>query len=210
MTMRRLACIALALAAVLPSAGRADAPAPTICLRAPVALPVAFNGAVSYDKAGSGGAAMMYPASGLGGLLVAIATHAAISGGIRESEKARLREEADKILEPYRPALGEFKLGDLLERAVPVMAEGGVKRIATPEAPVASGETAVDSAPAYLLTQDHRAISGCNVSLAGTAWPWPALATRASGGRAATTGRLPPARSSRTAPSCARRSTSAS
>ncbi|UUZ52373.1 hypothetical protein LP419_22895 [Massilia sp. H-1] len=62
-------------------------------LRSPEGKQVEIHGAVNYDKAEGGSGQMMYPAvGGLAGLLVGIATHAAMSSGLQSAEKQKLRE----------------------------------------------------------------------------------------------------------------------
>ncbi|WLI88745.1 hypothetical protein Q4S45_18790 [Massilia sp. R2A-15] len=133
-------------------------PARRLCLRGPVAEPVVFHGALNYDKAGSGAGAMMYPAPGLVGMLAAVATHAAISGGMRESEKQKMRDEADKVLLPYRPALANYGHQELMLASLAEMKTAGDKHLLPAAAPCAEGEVVADGVPSFFMTQDQRAL----------------------------------------------------
>lgn len=129
-----------------------------LCLRGPIAEPITFHGALNFDKAGGGPGAMLYPAPGLAGMLVAVATHAAISGGMRESEKQKMRDEADKVLLPYQPALDNYKHQELMLAAFAEMKTAGDKRLVAAAGPCAQGDAVVEGLPSFYMTQDQRAL----------------------------------------------------
>lgn len=129
-----------------------------LCLRGPIAEPITFHGALNYDKAGAGPGAMLYPAPGLVGMLAAVATHAAVSGGMRESEKQKMRDEADKVLVPYQPALDNYKHQELMLAALAEMKTAGDKRLVAATVACAEGEAVVEGLPAFYMTQDQRAL----------------------------------------------------
>lgn len=128
------------------------------CLRGQVAEPIAFHGALNYDKAGGAAGAMLYPAPGIVGMLAAVATHAAINGGVRESERQKMREEADKVLLPYQPALENYKLLELMQASLGEMKTAGSKRVVAAATACAEGEVAADVVPSFFMTQDQRAL----------------------------------------------------
>lgn len=126
-------------------------------LRLPPEEPVAFRGVVSYDQAGLGTAAMMYPAPNVGGLLAAVITHALLVEAAKKDQKTKMQEAADMVLVPYQTVLDGFNHRDLMRRAlekVTVSAKGKLIE--------ASGksvtEIMVSSAPIFSLTQDQGAI----------------------------------------------------
>lgn len=129
-----------------------------LCLRGATATAVSFHGAVNYDKAGNKNGAMLYPAPNLVGLIAAVATHAAVSAGMRESEKQKLREESDVVVAPYLEALGMYKHEQLMLASLPVMKTSGDKRVISTEGATVAGELVIDTVPTFYLTQDQRAI----------------------------------------------------
>ena len=146
---------------VAPASGRGMVPEPQqkrLCLRTPIGSAVPFRGAITYDKAGGKPGVMVYPAPGLVGLIAAIATHAAVSASVRESEKQKLREESDAVVAPYLGMLGTYRHDDLMRASLPSMKSGGDKRIIALEATGASDEVLIDTVPTFYLTQDQRAI----------------------------------------------------
>lgn len=146
---------------VAPAFGRGTVPEPQqkrLCLRAPVSSAVPFRGVVTYDKAGGKAGGMVYPAPGLVGLIAAVATHAAVSASVRESEKQKLREESDAVVAPYLGVLGSYRHDDLMRASLPAMKSGGDKRIIALDATNAADELLIDTSPTFYLTQDQRAI----------------------------------------------------
>jgi hypothetical protein len=118
---------------------------------------VLFHGVVSYDNAGGGAGAMMYPAPNAAGLLVAILTHAALNGGARSAEAKRLEEEADKVLEPFKGPIERLAPRDLQQAAA-----ARLDFVATPslvEAARDAGDAwVIETQPVFLLSQDRRAL----------------------------------------------------
>lgn len=139
------------------AAGAADAAAPV----APVAVrwtgdgKVAFHGMGNMDQAGGGPGAMMYPAPGLAGFLVAVVAHSAIAEGSKNAEKRRIQETADLVLEPYRPLLDAWTTADLLQRA---QALPGAVRAWVPANADATGADLLEIEPTFLLSPDQRAL----------------------------------------------------
>jgi hypothetical protein len=131
---------------------------PAMVLRGVLAQKVAFQGALSYDNAGGGAGMVMYPAPGLAGLLAAVATHAAIAGGVREAEKKALREKADVILAPHQEWLNGYKLAELFLDAYGSIASAGNVRIVEQQAPLVASEIVVDNVPLFSMTQDRRSL----------------------------------------------------
>ena len=121
--------------------------------------PVPFHGLVNMDTAGLGSGNMLYPTAGLGvlGLLVGVATHAAIIGGSRSSQETRMQQTADKVLDPYRGTLEKFRLGDLEQRALAVsMAPALAHLHDAKDAP--ADDVFVEASPSFAMTADSAAL----------------------------------------------------
>lgn len=116
-----------------------------------------FHGVVSYDEAGGGPGAMMYPAPNAAGLLVAILTHAALNEGARSAEAKRLEEQADKVLEPLKPPIERLLLRDIQRAALPRLEMPSAPRLAEP-AEEAGDAWLIETQPVFLMSQDQRAL----------------------------------------------------
>ncbi|SHH56119.1 hypothetical protein [Massilia sp. CF038] len=156
---------ASALATDEPAPGAAPVVAPVLApalprmaLRLPLAQKVEVHGAMNFDKAGGqAGGQILYP-GGLAGLLVGIATHAAVSGGIQSAERTRMREAADAVLLPHKAILDSYTQQELMAAAMPQMAPEKDKRLLDAKAALLAGELVLDSVPVLLITQDLRAV----------------------------------------------------
>lgn len=149
----RAACAALA---ALACAAQAQVPEGPWTLRHPAADPVPYRGLLEADQAVGGPAAtMVYPAPNLAGFLVAIAAHAAISDGVRNSHLQKLQAAADASITPLADKL-VVSHAELLELALAQMPASGAAAFGPPD-PGASGWQ-VSIAPAYTLTRDLRGL----------------------------------------------------
>jgi hypothetical protein len=133
------------------------APAP-LCLRAPSDAPVSLHGMPNHDKNGGPAGAMLYPAPGLAGFVGGLMGHAFINGVMRDKETARMYAEADVMLQPYQSTLAGYKHNELVKASLEQLGAGAGKRSAPAGTAAASGETLVDSMPAFYMTQDQRAL----------------------------------------------------
>jgi hypothetical protein len=121
--------------------------------------PVSFHGLVDRDDAGLGPGSMMYPTGGLGvlGLLVGVATHAALVGGTRSRQESRLQLSADSVLDPYRDVLSQFRSLELERRALEKTPSAAVAHLRdAKDAP--AGELFVQAVPAFAMTPDSAAL----------------------------------------------------
>lgn len=190
----RTGSIKLIAAGVLCAAGATlatcagTAAAADLCLRGPADAQVAFHGLPNFDGAGGSATPMLYPAPNLAGMLGGIIAHGMLVNGGRDREKARIREEADKVLLPYQADLLLFRHDELLGAALAQLNVAGAKRLAAPAAPPAATETAVDSVPLFYMTQDRRAlvlVNTLSVRVAGAAAPLQKMVRVVSAPRAA-------------------------
>jgi hypothetical protein len=153
--LRRAASgLALVGLGLLAAPAQADAP---WSLRLPKEEAVTFRGVVNFDSAGAGGGAMLYPAAGAGGFIAAVITHGLLVESAKNTQRKALQDDADKVLLPYRAVLDGIKHPELMRKAVDrsAFASGG-KLLGASE----PGGTAwvLESAPAYGMTQDERAL----------------------------------------------------
>ena len=144
----------LVLAALLACHGAVDA-AEAWSLRLPMQQKVEFRGQVSFDKAGTGTGAMVYPTNGLGlaGLLVGIATHATISNSARNGQKSEIEKEADKVLQPFQGTLDGFQQGEMAGLAL--LDDASMPLLTDNASPVGM---VIVSAPVFYMTQDRSAL----------------------------------------------------
>lgn len=156
------AAVAAATLLACAAAGAADAAAQAPV--APVAVrwsgdgKVAFHGMGNLDQAGGGPGAMMYPAPGLAGFLVAVMVHGAIAEGSKNAEKRRIQETADLVLEPYRPLLDTWTTADLLQRAHALPGATRAWMPANGANADAAGADLLEIEPTFLLSPDQRAL----------------------------------------------------
>ena len=134
-----------------------DAPARSWALRVPSADKVVFRGDVSYDAAGMGTGAMVYPVPGAAGLLVAVIAHGLVTNDLRQRQKDRMQLEADRVLEPFEPVLDAFTNQQLMVAGLQRTSVGGRKRVLAPAEP-AGADWLIESAPVFSMTQDQRAL----------------------------------------------------
>jgi hypothetical protein len=78
--------------------------------RIPSAASLQMRGALDKDQQGGGPATVMYPGGSGLIFLTAILTHATLNAAARSSADARLQQEADQVLAPYRDLVDRFSL----------------------------------------------------------------------------------------------------
>jgi hypothetical protein len=137
--------------------GTTGASGHTLVLRVPKAEGVAFKGIANFDGAGMGSASFLYPAPNVGGLVVAVLTHGALSASAQQSQRDKLQEEADQVLAPYRPLLDAYEQRELLQRALERI-PFTPKKLGEAADPRGDGELLVEAAPTFFMTPDQSAI----------------------------------------------------
>jgi hypothetical protein len=152
---RRAGALVLALAAAFVVAAHGQVPAASpasgasVRWLAPADEPVVWRGLQGTAGGAVGGAPMMYPGgAGLAGFLVAILTHGAIASGAQSAAAKRAQEEADRVFDPHRAALGAWPLPRL-------WAAAQQRRRS-----VSGGESAMAlrARPVFAMTQDRRTL----------------------------------------------------
>lgn len=155
-----IAAIAFALSPLVSNAESAPLPIAketNWSLRLPKEDKVAYKGLVNFDAAGTGSAAMLYPAPNALGFLAAVFTHGAIVESQKKTQKDKLQDEANKVLSPYEPVLKDYSHKELMQRGLAkTTAGGGKKLLAFSDNPGA--DWLIESIPIFSMTQDQRAI----------------------------------------------------
>lgn len=141
-----------------PTNSRVVVPAETVwSIPLPQSDMVSFRGQVDQDKAGTGPGAMLYPAPGLAGFLVAVALHGALQSSALSAQQRQMQEDADKVLLPYRPLLDGFRHRELFDVALAVWRDGKQARlIDSDNATEPVWRMRVD--PSFTMTQDQSAL----------------------------------------------------
>lgn len=152
----------LLLASGMPAQAAEDTAAPSAtpliwALRLPPLDAVQFHGAVNYDNAGQGPGTMLYPAPGLAGFLVAIATHGVLVSSSLDHKRTEIEIAADKVLDPYQDLLTGYTHKDLMQSALERTTLGQDKHLLGTADP-ASGDWVVESLPVFSMTQDQSAL----------------------------------------------------
>jgi hypothetical protein len=118
---------------------------------------VVWRGISAEESAGSQGAAMLYPAPNVGGLLAAIFTHALIVQGTRESERSVRQAAADRVLEPHAEAIARLTPAAFTDAVVSRLKSSREIR-STPAAGTVSNGVQIEMRPTFALTIDRRTI----------------------------------------------------
>ncbi len=153
--LMRVGCIVAAMALCgLAKANEADKP---WSWRMPKEEQVAFRGVASFDHAGAGQYPMLYPGGHALVFLAAVLTHSAVAQSAKDSQKAQMQQEADKVLEPLQPVVGALTHRELMQRALQQDPSLPVRGLLDPDTlPPAGG--LIDSAAVFSMTQDRRAL----------------------------------------------------
>ena len=123
---------------------------------------VAFRGLQTADPNTLGAGAMLYPAPSAVAMVAAIATHAAIVGGVRAKHAREQAEAANKALQPYQAVLGSFATRELQDRTLDARTPDGAKNLGCGAIRPTSAWI-MDSAPVFFMTQDQTALVLDNV-----------------------------------------------
>lgn len=132
--------------------------APSLSLAVQTDAPIPIKGVVNMDAAGGGAGGMLYPAPGLLGLVVSVATHSVLADSAQRSERARIEEEADKVAVRYRAASAGFLQQNLLQAVVtlPGYQSSGAPLVPVGHAP--QDHPMVVVSPTYTISQDERGL----------------------------------------------------
>jgi len=129
-------------------------------LNLPLQQKVAFRGLASFDDAGLGSSAFLYPAPDAGSMIAAVLTHGLLTDASRRKQKEQLQTAADQVLTPYRSLLDEMSYLNLWHRAfaAPGSSLPGIFGREIEQLADGREETVLESAPVYFMTQDQQAL----------------------------------------------------
>lgn len=157
-TSRRAALLAGGAALLLGNALAQEAPiTEPWALRAPASAELRWRGMLNTESAMVAGGPQLgpYPVSGAAGLLAAIFTHGAVVSSIQSTARQREQDEADRVLEPYRPWLAEWKANALWDDVV-AQSQGALQL--WDGAGAAPAATQVEVQPLLTMARDEGAV----------------------------------------------------
>jgi len=131
-------------------------PVRSLAIRLPADPAPRFRAMTANDSARGEAGGMMY-GPGLAGFFVALATHAVINDGVRSAAREREEAAANRVLEPYRPAMTALRFTDLLPKAVDEARIAHRVRVVGADE-VADEDMTLRFAPLFWMTQDHRGL----------------------------------------------------
>lgn len=118
---------------------------------------VAFHGAFNLDNAGVQTGPILYPAFGIGGFVAAVVAHGLATEAVKQAQRTKIQDEADKILVPYDPIITHLSHRALLQASLQKMPSSEGKHMVENDA-VPAAEWLVDAQPAFAMTQDQTAL----------------------------------------------------
>ena len=128
-------------------------------LRVPLDAPVAFQGALGNEGVDVGGGGMLYPAPNVAGFLAAVITHGLIVEAQKSKRARDMQAAADKVLEPYRPALSDFSHEQLAQSWLADKTVVTHKALRGVDEPVTADSWLIEALPVYTLAQDQRSVT---------------------------------------------------
>lgn len=100
---------------------------------------------------------MAYPAPNALGFIAGVFTHALIVDKMKQDEKERQQSLADRVWQPYEPAIDGLGVREVVRRAIPKTAVRD-RLVILDENQAAQGRPGVSSMPVYAMTPDQRAL----------------------------------------------------
>jgi hypothetical protein len=126
-------------------------------LRLPRDEHVAYSGVMPGTGGAGVVAAPVYVAPNVVVAAAEVLANGMVIAGQRAHQQTKLREAADAVLEPYKTYLDQFSGTELLRKALDGMDYDGRKTAIAWDAK-ADGGLVVEAVPAFLMTQDSRAL----------------------------------------------------
>jgi hypothetical protein len=114
-----------------------------------------FRGAVNRDGAGGTAAGVLYPTGHVLVALGAILAHAAINSAARDAEDKKLRENADKVLDPLKDVLTEVTAATLSQEIKPHLQSSAL--LQGHSSNESTSRWSVEMVPTFTLAQSARA-----------------------------------------------------
>jgi len=117
-----------------------------------------FSGQLEFEGAYVGMQSMLYPAPNAAGLLAAVVTHGLILESQKDSQRKKAKENADRVLDAYRPLLATLSLQQLSQGWLSRGQPGAARRLggATPSS--GDDDWLIEVVPVFLMAQDQRTL----------------------------------------------------
>lgn len=143
---------------VEPDSGAVAASGHSWSLKLPDDGKVAFSGALDHGGASVGSPSMLYPAPNAAGFIVAVITHGLIVESQKNTQRKKAQENADRVLDPYRPLLDVITYQELARAWGERMPQGRARKLIGPSQAPATGEWLIEAKPAFTMAQDQRTL----------------------------------------------------
>lgn len=153
-----IACCPAVKAADMDPAATTTLAEQYLLLKLPKTDRVAFSGELDFQGADVGSGSILYPAPNAAGLIAALITHGLIVESQKSSQRTEAQKRADRIMEPFSPALENFSYPELAHPWLSGDSPSSPKRLAEDAASQEKGEWLIESAPVFLMAQDHRSL----------------------------------------------------
>ncbi len=148
-------------------------------LRVPKEEKVVYQGVANFDESDTRSSSMLYPAPNVAGFVGAVLAHGLIIGSMKNGQKDKIQNAADKVLIPYQEVLNNYKHKELMQRGLEKMSAADRKRLVE-FSEKTEGGWLMESAPIFSMTQDQSAIVLDNVvSIYSSATPSTAVYQKA-------------------------------
>lgn len=121
-----------------------------------------FLGKTDMTGANAATGQMMYPGYNAAGFLAAIFTHAAISGSVQDKQKIERQNQANKVLEPYQPALAELTTEQLTQALLAAWSNADGQLAFSPfdrAVKYQKGELILECLPSYFLSGNEETLT---------------------------------------------------
>lgn len=129
----------------------------SISLRLPNADLVTFRGLPNYDSVGSAGGGTLYPGDTAGLFVASLLVHALVVDSVKNAQKQKEQEKADRIILPYKPIIEDFSYDVLKYLSKDNIQEGSLPFNFDSE----NGnldELYLDTQPIFFISEDHSSI----------------------------------------------------
>ncbi len=117
-----------------------------------------FSGQLDFDGAYVDMQTMLYPAPNAAGFLAAIITHGLIVESQKDSQRKKAQENADKVLDAYKPLLATLSLQQLAQVWLSQAQPGIARRLRETATIPGDDDGLIEVAPVFLLAQDQRTL----------------------------------------------------
>lgn len=128
-------------------------------LRLPSQELVDFRGVADFDNVGGGTRPIVYPAPNAIVLAIGLIAHGIVSETVQNTQRNRVRTQADAVLAPYQSILANFKTRELYEHGIRRIAASQPGQLVDASAKAENLRWTVHSMPVFSMTQDQIALA---------------------------------------------------